>query len=212
MQRRTRSDIQWIIDALERDDSKSRKGIGDAINIDKSGVSRLLSGDRVLKLREAQRIAQYLGVPAPSGFAESEAAFAPAPKASMIPVYRTAKAGGAGPATFRIFRQERPVELKPRPLHCAAAAPIFGVYAQDEAMAPRFKPGELIFADPSRPVAPGDDVLFIAKGAPENGEPALIGELTAASAAQFRYFQHGRKGGFRLSAKSWTAALILKGY
>lgn len=211
MQRQSLADIQWIIDALERDDSKSRKGIGDAINIDKSGVSRLLSGARVLKLREAQRIANYLGVPAPSGFAENGTAFTPAPKARMIPVYRATKLSGRSPATFRIFRQEPPVDLRPRPLHCAAAAPIFGVYVQELTMAPRFKRGELILADPSRPVAPGDDVLFIAKGAPENGERALIGELTAAG-AQFHYLQHGRKGGFRLPADAWTAALILRAY
>lgn len=212
MPRRSLADIQWIIDALERDETKSRRGVGDAINIDKTGVSRLLSGNRTLKMREGLKIAEYLGVSTPFGFAEEEAAFTPAPKSPLAPVYRAAPGNDRTPVTFRIFRKERPVDYKARAAHFASAAQAFGIYVQDDLMAPRFKPGELIFVDPSRPIAPGDDILFIAKRITPAGERALIGELTDATGAQFQYFQHRKKGDFRLPAKTWTAALILKGY
>lgn len=212
MPRRSLADIQWIIDALEKDGTKSRKGVGDAINIDKTGVSRLLSGNRALKMREGLKIAEYLGVPAPFGFAESAAAFAPAPKSPLAPVYRSTIGGAKAPATFRIFRNERPVDYRPKAAHFASAAEVFGVYVEDDLMSPRFKPGELILVDPSRRIAPGDDVLFIAKRMTPDGERALVGELAAATGAHFEYFQHGRKGVFRLPAKSWTAAPVLKGY
>ena len=210
MARRSLADIQWILDALQRDKTKSRKGVGEAINIDKTGVSRLLSGARSLKMREGIKIAEYLGVLAPFGLAEDETPFTPAPKPSLAPVYRAAKGGAGAPATFRIFRSERPVDFKPKAAQFASAAQIFGIYVPDDLMAPRFKPGELIFVDPSRPITPTDDILFIAKRAAPDGERALIGELAAATAAQFSYIQHGKKGAFRLPAKTWTAALILR--
>ena len=212
MTRRSLADIQWIIDALDRDETKSRKGIGDAIDIDKTGVSRLLSGHRALKMREGLKIAEYLGVSAPFGLAEDEAAFAPASKPPLAPVYRAAPGIDGAMATFRIFRAERPADFKPRAAHFSSAANVFGFYVQDEMMAPRFKPGELVFVDPARPIAPGDDVLFISNRKAPDGERALIGELAAATAAQFRCFQHGKKGDLRLSAKTWSAAPILKGY
>lgn len=127
MPRRNLSDIQWILDALEHDDTKSRKGIGDAINIDKTGVSRLLSGFRTLKMRESLKIAEYLGVAPPFGFAEKQADFTPA-AAALAPVYRAAPDGDWPPATFRIFRQDRPVDYKPKAAHFAAASEVFAFY------------------------------------------------------------------------------------
>lgn len=79
-------------------------------------------------------------------------------------------------------------------------------------MAPRFKPGELVFVDPTRPISTGDDVLFTGKRQPSGGERALIGELTALTPALFQCFQHGKKGELRLSAKSWATAVVLRGY
>jgi phage repressor protein C with HTH and peptisase S24 domain len=35
----------------------------------------------------------------------------------------------------------------------------FAVYVQDESMAPAFKPGRIAWVHPTRPVAPGDDVI-----------------------------------------------------
>jgi len=212
MPRRNLTDIQWILDALEQDDTKTRNGIGDAINIDKTGVSRLLSGFRALKLRESLKIAEYLGVAPPFGFAEKETEFTPASMSTMAPVYRAAPDGDWPPATFRIFRQDRPVDYRSKAAHFAAASEVFAFYVQDGLMAPRFKPGELLFADPTRPIATGDDVLFTGRRQSSGGERALIGELTSSTPALFQCFQHGKRGDLRLSAKVWATAVILRGY
>lgn len=206
------TDVQWILDALQRDRTKSRKGIGDAINIDKTGVSRLLNGARALKMREGLKIAEYLGVAAPIGFSEDEASFDHSSRPSPAPIYRSSLADESPTPGWRLYRSEQPIDYRPKAAHFASAALVFGIYAQDDSMAPRFKPGELIFVDPSRPITPGDDVLFIARRKQGEAERAVIGELVSATPATFTYIQHVRKGERRLPAKTWTANLILKGY
>ncbi len=209
MPRSDKIDIQWILDALARDKTKTRKGVGEAIGIDKSGVTRLLNGERALKMRESIKIAAYLCVPVPLGFAEDETPFEH-PPTRLAPVWR-ASPGDDAPY-WRLYRGEPPIDRKPKAPHFASAALVFGVYAQDDAMAPRFKAGELLFVDPARPIAPGDDVLFISKRAAGNIERATVGELAKLGPSHFIFVQHGRPGEQRLPAKTWTANLVLRGY
>ena len=211
MRSKDKADIQWILNALANDATKTRKGVGEAINVDKSAVTRLLKGERALKLRESVMIADYLGVAPPIGFAEEVAAFSPPPQSSLAPVFKTI-AMDDSPATMRLFRNEAPIDFRLKAPHFAAAALVFGLYIQDNAMAPRFKPGELIFADPVRPAASGDDVLFLARRAGKGAERALIAEMVSASPTHFEILQHGKKGSFRLSAKTWDPHPVLRCY
>lgn len=205
-----KTDVQWILDALAADRTKTRKALGEAIGIDKSGVTRLLNGGRTLKFSESRKIARYLGVARPGGFSEEATPFAAAPPAAMAPVYRASAELTDPPGWWRLHRKEPQIDSKPKAPQFAAATRVFGLYAQDDAMTPRFKAGELFFVDPARPVSPGDDVLFTQK-APQGGfEKCILGELLRASPAQYFFLQHASGGEQRISAKSWIPNYVLR--
>lgn len=65
-------DLKWLAEQLNRP-GYSQAGLARALGKSPSAVSRILSGDRQIKLQEAAQILAYLGVPAP---AASEDAFA----------------------------------------------------------------------------------------------------------------------------------------
>jgi hypothetical protein len=199
-------EIQWVLEALAKDPSKSRKGLGDAIGLDKTGVSKLLSGRRALKMREGIKISEYLGVTPPIGFAEDPSPYS---ASAAAPVFRAS--ADPAEAFWRLYRNEAPIDRRQRAPHFASASRVFGLYAPDDSMAPRFKAGELIFADPSRPVVQGDDVLFIARHA-DGGEQVVVAELVKTTPSYHLVNQHGRPGERRLPAKTWAACLVLRGY
>ncbi len=209
--------VEWIREALARDSTKTRAGIARALGVDKSAVTRLLSGERQLKFHEAEKIAAYLGVPRPLGLHDRERDFAhpdtPATSdeagAGDAPIYR-AEAESDG--RWLILRNEAPIDWRPRAPHFERAAHVFGFYAPDDAMAPRFKPGEIVWVDPSRPVNPGDDALFVEKTPAGRPERIALGELKAASGGEFIFIQHKDESERRLAARAWSALHVLPRY
>ena len=205
---RSNPEIQWILDGLARNRTKTRSGVAKAMGIHKSGVTKLLKGERQLKLREGFRIAAYLGVAAPTGFSEEDTAFDHSDATvRSAPIFRASE--DPSREFWRLHRDEAPIDRKPKAPSFASAAHVFGFYAPDGSMAPRFKAGELIFVDPTRPAAPGDDALFMAKRSPGAVERVVAGELVAATPTHFVFAQYARPGEQRLPVKSWTASLIL---
>jgi hypothetical protein len=51
------------------------------------------------------------------------------------------------------------LSLVPRPADLVSVRDAYAVYCHADTMAPRYRPGELLYIDPVRPVAPGDDVI-----------------------------------------------------
>lgn len=206
-----KAEIQWILDALAQDAAKTRKGLGEAINLDKTGVSKMLSGKRALKMREGVKIAAYLGVSSPAGFAEEAPPFNLERKGARdAPIFRVS-AEQAEPF-WRLHRRDGPIDWKSRGPHFAGATQVFGFYAPDEAMAPRFKRGELTFVDPARLAGPGDDALFIETTSDEGPERAILGEVAKLSPTLVSLKQYGRVGEQRLPVKGWAAALVMRVY
>ena len=179
------TEIDWIKRALAADRSKTQTGIAAAIGVDKSAVSRLLKGERRLAFAEAVKISEYLGAPLPSSFgvpglAESAGAEETAP---VYPVTRDAVHG------LVLNRAGAPIDRKPKAPNFRFSRDVFGLFAPDASHAPRFKTGEIAWADPARPIQAGDDALFL-RALPSGGEEMLIGELVQASASSIDYFQH----------------------
>jgi len=52
------------------------------------------------------------------------------------------------------------LSLTYRPIELLTVKDAYAVYVHGTSMVPRFKPGELVYVDPVRPVAPGDDVVI----------------------------------------------------
>lgn len=211
------SNVEWIKEALERDPAKTRAGIAEALGIDKSAVTRLLSGERQLKFHEAEKIAAYLGVAGPFGLADRQRDFAHAgaqegeaePAADAAPIYHAEPQGGG---RWTIARHEAPIDWRPRAPHFSKAAKVFGFYAPDDAMAPRFLAGEIVWVDPARPARPGDDVLFVEKRRGKGPETVMLAALASASATVLEGRQHRDGNIVRLDARRWAALHVLPRY
>jgi hypothetical protein len=51
------------------------------------------------------------------------------------------------------------LSLVPRPAILVSVRDAYAVYCHADTMVPRYRPGELLYIDPIRPAAPGDDVI-----------------------------------------------------
>ncbi len=201
-------EVDWIIDALARDRTKTKSGLADALNIDKSGVSRMLRGDRRLKFEEAQRAADYLGVSPGGGFAENTAEFEGEPPAApddgTAPLYR-ATAGEAG--VWTIDRSSI-IERRPRAPQFSGADLVFGFYAPDNAMAPRFYTGEVVWTNPARPAATGEDAILMLETSETASLKLYLCVLEEISATQLTGFQYGVGERRTVPAPPWRAAHV----
>lgn len=126
--------VEWIAAGLEKP-GKHQKGLAEAMGIDRSSVSKLLSGVRQLKANEIETVATYLEEPPPT---------------RMMPVrYRI----GAGQAVYRIDTDD-PIDYEP-------VSGLWGVEAElavveGDSMSPLIGRGARIFFGPARAPEPGD--------------------------------------------------------
>lgn len=182
-----------------QDAAKTQAELAERLGIDKSGVSRILRGQRMVKAHEVAAIAEYFGEMPPIGLQEDAASYV-AGAAALAPVFRmTADARGG----WRLYKNEPPIDRLPPPARIAMASLVFGAYAPDDLASPRFKPGEVIWADPGRPPRPGDDVLLL-ETRQRGPQRAEIGELIAQSKSDIRFSRH-RDGHLRtLTVRVWS--------
>lgn len=206
------TEVTWIIDALAHDRTKTKSGLADALGVDPSAITRLLHGERRLKYAEARRAADYLGVALPRrfddtgadevGFREDAAVFdhrsAPSDPA-FAPLFR-ALTNGDG--FWRLDRQSI-IERKPRSPQLSGVRDAFGFYAPDNAMAPRFKIGEVAWINPARPVAPGDDALLMRTA--QDNDTVFLCELGAIEDRNFIVRQHGDGEEKSFARAQWVA-------
>lgn len=105
------------------------------------------------KLRLAKRIAKELGVNVENvlGMATPAAS----PLTSTIPLYSAAE-GGVG---VEITNVSAPVDEIEAPSFLNSVSDGYAVYITGSSMEPRFRPGEIAFVHPHKPVRAGDDVI-----------------------------------------------------
>ena len=126
--------VEWIKKGLEKV-GKDQKGLARALGIDRSAVSKLLSGVRQLKADEIGKVAAYLEEPPPD---------------RMMPVrYRV----GAGQAVYAIDSDD-PIDYEP-------VSGLWGVEAElaivdGDSMRPVFGRGARIIFGPARAPSPED--------------------------------------------------------
>ena len=205
-------EVDWIIEALERDPAKTKTGLARALGIDKSGVSRMLKGGRRLKFEEAQRAAEYLGT-APggseeNGFAEPEEGYIPAPLPERLDGVTAFYACSSGADGLWRLDLQRAIERRPQTPQLAGADLAFGFYAPDDAMAPRFLTGETVWTNPARPATKGHDALLMAIDAPPNEMTACLCRLEAKTADHFQVSQYGDKRIREFPSAAWRAVHV----
>ena len=165
---------------------QTQRQLATALDLDPSAVTRLLKGQRRLRLDEAPKVRAFLGLPV----AEADvAAVAPNVRRRLVgrqpdidsaamdlPVYASAQGGPEG----MIIDQE-PIEWTRRPPALAGVMNAFAFYVVGDSMWPRFRQGERLLVHPRRPPRPGQDVLVILRSADGAEFNALVKTLKASS-------------------------------
>lgn len=194
---------RWMRDQFAQNPAKTQAELARRLGIDKSGVSRIIRGQRLVKIHEVAKIAEFFGERPPIGLQEDPAEFV-SDAATLVPIYRMTSDSRS---QWRLFKDEAPIDHRPPPSAIARASLAFGAYAPDGRAAPRFKPGEVIWADPGRPLRMGDDVMIL-ESRLRGGQRAEIGELAAHSSRELRFFRHGDGEVRSLSARQWSAVYL----
>jgi len=95
-----------------------------------------------------------------------------------VPVHGTVVGGSVGDFEFN----GEVVDYVRRPPGIANTKGVFALYVSGDSMYPRFRPGALIYLNPSRPPRPGDDVVVEMFGESGDHGPAYIKTLKARTA------------------------------
>lgn len=202
--------VAWMLEKLKEDRSKTRAGLAARLGVDKSVVTRMMAGGRQIKVSEVAAIAEYFGALPPVGLAEEAAPFAGREHGpAMAPVYRAASDGSGD---WLLYRYADPIDWRPRAPHFERAAKVFGLYAPDDAMAPRYKPGEIVWVNPLRPARLGDDALFAECKGKRSPERVVLGEFKGDAGGDHIFVQHKDDAERRLRAQHWSAMHVFPRY
>jgi phage repressor protein C with HTH and peptisase S24 domain len=176
----TNMDAIWFQQALERAGA-SQADLARHLRLAPSAVSRMVKGERQMKLLEAVQIAAFLGVtqddvlrhagasvetpprigPArrgrpPRAFA---APVAP-PRAEPIPIRSAARGGG----DQQMFLEDGPIGYTPRPANLAGVRGAYALYMVGDSMEPRYRQGWLLHVNPFKPPTHDRDVVVFKTG------------------------------------------------
>lgn len=215
--------ILWIKSALRRTPGKTQAGLAAALGIDASAVSKMLKGKRSIRASEIAPITAYLeqsplavpslGGASIHGLEESHATFAHlSPPPSLAPIYEVRPGRQEAAGRWLLLRNEPPIDLRPRAPHFAGSSRVFGLYAPDDAMRPRFRRGETVWIDPARPISEGDDALFVRSIGMGRPDIVIIGEYKGASRGRLHYVQHAEREEKSLPQKGWEVLHALPRY
>jgi phage repressor protein C with HTH and peptisase S24 domain len=177
-------DTVWFQQALERAGA-TQADLARHLRLAPSAVSRMIKGERQMKLLEAVQVAGFLGIPedellrragepAPEGppgppprrgrppsVGRQTAATAPPPRGGdVIPVRSAARGGGEQ----EMFLADGPIGYTPRPANLAGVRAAYAIYMVGDSMEPRYQPGWLLHVNPFKPPTRGRDVVVYKEG------------------------------------------------
>jgi transcriptional regulator with XRE-family HTH domain len=161
-------DTDWFQEAL-RKIGCTQADLSRQLDLPPSAVSRMLRGERQMKIQEAIVVAEFLGVtqeevlrhvssPSSSGSSEPARRGRPPlrdtalrdhrPIGDLIPIRRA---------------DEAPVGFTRHPGNLAGVRDAYAVYVEDLSLSPRYEPGWLLHVHPFKPASPGRDVVVRTK-------------------------------------------------
>jgi len=178
-------DGSWFHKALERVNS-TQADLARHLRLAPSAVSRMMKGERQMKLLEAVQIADFLGIsqeevlrhagdagtPPPAGemprgrgrppstSTSSGSATALARTPEQIPI-RSAARGGTDQ---EMFLEDGPIGYTPRPANLGGVRSAYAIYMVGDSMEPRYEPGWLLHINPFKPPTRGRDVVVYKEG------------------------------------------------
>ena len=165
----------WFQEALDKAGA-SQADLARHLGLAPSAVSRMLKGDRQMKLLEAVQTAAFLGVsqeevlrhagdelatPPPStepgrrGRPPRAASALPAIRQDALPI-RSAARGGSDQ---EMFLGDGPIGYTPRPSNLSGVRDAYAIYMIGDSMEPRYMQGWLLHVNPFKPPTRGRDVV-----------------------------------------------------
>ena len=189
---------------------RSQRELAAALGLDPSAVTRILRGERRLRLDEAPLVESFFGVAAtiapnieakPSTGNEN-----PDRPPRNLPVYASAQ---GGPDGMRIDYE--PVEWMRRPQNLEGVVDAFAFYVVGDSMSPRFRHGERLLVHPKRPPRPGEDVLLILQQDDNSDFNAMVKTLVRQSSSEVTVAQYNPAREFTIERKSIDSMLLIVG-
>jgi phage repressor protein C with HTH and peptisase S24 domain len=169
-------DTIWFHNALEHV-GRTQADLARHLGLPPSAVSRMLRGERGMKLLEAAQIATFLGVsqeelsrhvddtPTPSaepgrrGRPPRPPGAGPLPspqRQDTMPIRSGARGGGN---EREMFLQDGPIGYTPRPANLVGVRDAYAIYMTGDSMEPRYEQGWLLHVNPFKPPIRGRDVV-----------------------------------------------------
>ena len=184
-------DLKWLAEQLDRP-GYSQAGLARALGRDPASVSRMLKGERQIKVSELPAIEHYLD-------ATPESDTRPAPNApgrpyrgdwsADIPVMGTTVGGDHGQGDFEMNGEV--AYHVPRPPRYTGRRDVFALIVQGTSMSPWREPGSLVYVEGSRPPRNGEYVVIEMKA--RNGDhvrPTFLKKLLATTSTKLRLLQY----------------------
>ena len=174
-------DTAWFLAALDRAGA-SQADLARHLRLAPSAVSRMLKGDRQMKLLEAAQTASFLGVSQdevlrrasgempggqqPEGPRRrgrpplAATAMRSATGTEPIPIRSAARGGG----DQEMFLEDGPIGYTPRPANLNGVRGAYAIYMIGDSMEPRYEQGWLLHVNPFKPPTRGRDVVVYKAG------------------------------------------------
>ncbi|MBV9861902.1 MAG: helix-turn-helix domain-containing protein [Alphaproteobacteria bacterium] len=174
-------ETDWFVQALERVGA-SQADLARHLGLASSAVSRMLKGERQMKLLEAVQIAAFLGVSQEEVLHHAGGGSGPSPSRAPGPRGRPPGGGqryaGAargvdalpirsaarGGIDQEMFLEDGPIGYTPRPANLGGVRGAYAIYMVGDSMQPRYEPGWLLHVNPFKPPTRGRDIVVYKKG------------------------------------------------
>jgi phage repressor protein C with HTH and peptisase S24 domain len=170
-------DAQWFQQALERAGA-SQADLARHLRLAPSAISRMLKGERQMKILEAVQTAQFLNVSQEEVLRRAGAETPPMaprtepprrgrppkaglppgapPRAEPIPIRSAARGGGEQ----QMFLEDGPIGYTARPNNLVGVRGAYAIYMIGDSMEPRYQQGWLLHVNPFKPPTRGRDVVL----------------------------------------------------
>lgn len=168
-------DATWFQQAIDRAGA-SQADLARHLRLAPSAISRMLKGERQMKLIEAVQVAAFLGVSQEEVLRHAGDGAPPAPRTEPPRRGRPPRVGvspaslpRAEPIPIRgavrvsseqeIFLDDGPIGYTPRPANLTGVRGAYALYMVGDAMEPRYDQGWLLHINPFKPPIRGRDVV-----------------------------------------------------
>jgi phage repressor protein C with HTH and peptisase S24 domain len=171
-------DTIWFQAALDRAGT-TQADLARHLGLAPSAVSRMLKGERQMKLLEAVQVALFLGVsqdevllhagdesarppstePGRRGRPPRQPSSFPQPRQDALPIRSAARGGN----DQEMFLGDGPIGYTPRPSNLSGVRDAYAIYMIGDSMEPRYVQGWLLHVNPFKPPTRGRDVVVYKK-------------------------------------------------